>query len=156
MSAGAWKWVPAEPTDEMLLAPGALRTDGKLARIHRQIWCDMWTAAPTKPPAGFSWEQLAEIRGRMGRYASFVAAPLVPDAERSALDVFAASAAPVVGLSAQDKLDAALAALEHPLLRRLLGDIEDSNTPEATRLWSLVSGWAEVRDAAILAAGSKT
>ena len=32
MSAGAWKYVPAEPTDEMLLAPGALRLDGKLAR----------------------------------------------------------------------------------------------------------------------------
>lgn len=39
-------------------------------------------------------------------------------------------------------------ALDHPLLRELFGEIEDSGTKEATRLWSLVAQWLEVRRAA--------
>lgn len=41
-----WKLVPIEPTEAMLLAPGALRSTGYVARIHRDIWSRMLAAAP--------------------------------------------------------------------------------------------------------------
>lgn len=46
-----WKLVPIEPTEAMILAPGALRTDGKVARIHRDIWKRMMEAVPAAPAA---------------------------------------------------------------------------------------------------------
>jgi hypothetical protein len=39
--------------------------------------------------------------------------------------------------------------LDHPLLRELFGQIEDSGTPEAARLWTRCQAWFEVRDAAL-------
>lgn len=46
-----WKLVPIEPTDAMILGPGARRTDGKVARIHRDVWKRMMEAAPAAPAA---------------------------------------------------------------------------------------------------------
>lgn len=46
-----WKLVPIEPTDAMILGPGALRTDGKVARIHRDVWKRMMEAVPAAPAA---------------------------------------------------------------------------------------------------------
>lgn len=42
-----------------------------------------------------------------------------------------------------------LVALDHSCLRELFGEIEDSGTPEAAKLWSLCLQWFDVRDAAI-------
>lgn len=42
-----------------------------------------------------------------------------------------------------------LAALDHNCLRELFGEIEDSGTPEAARLWSLCLQWFDVRNAAL-------
>jgi len=53
-----WKLVPVEPTDAMILGPGALRTDGKVARIHRDVWKRMLAAAPTAPAAQGDVEKL--------------------------------------------------------------------------------------------------
>ena len=41
-----WKLVPIEPTEAMLLAPGALHSGGYVARIHRDVWSRMLAAAP--------------------------------------------------------------------------------------------------------------
>lgn len=46
-----WKLVPIEPTEAMVLVPGALRTDGKVARIHRDVWKRMLEAVPSAPAA---------------------------------------------------------------------------------------------------------
>lgn len=43
-------------------------------------------------------------------------------------------------------------ALDHPILRQLLGEIEDLRTPTGNRLWSIALSWFEVRDAALAAA----
>lgn len=53
-----WKLVPIEPTDAMVLAPGALRTGGNVARIHREIWSRMLAAAPA--PAATSGGEAVE------------------------------------------------------------------------------------------------
>lgn len=42
-----------------------------------------------------------------------------------------------------------LAAIDHPMLRQLFGDLEDSGTPEAQKLWAYAMAWFDVRDAAI-------
>lgn len=42
-----------------------------------------------------------------------------------------------------------LAALDHESLREVFGQIEDSGTTEATKLWAMLQTWFEVRDAAI-------
>lgn len=47
----SWKLVPIEPTEAMVLVPGALRTDGKVARIHRDVWKRMLEAVPSAPAA---------------------------------------------------------------------------------------------------------
>jgi hypothetical protein len=44
-----WKLVPIDPTDAMVLAPGAIGTGGNVARIHREIWRRMLEAAPAAP-----------------------------------------------------------------------------------------------------------
>ena len=46
-----WKLVPIEPTDQMVLAPGAIHTAGKVARIHRDVWKRMLDTAPAAPAA---------------------------------------------------------------------------------------------------------
>lgn len=42
-----------------------------------------------------------------------------------------------------------LGALDDPMLRQLLGEIEDSGTPEAQKLWAYAMAWFDVKDAAI-------
>jgi hypothetical protein len=52
-----------------------------------------------------------------------------------------------------EAFDAMWTALNHPLLYQLMGDIEDSGTDEARKLWSLVHLWSELQaEAFILAA----
>jgi len=47
-------------------------------------------------------------------------------------------------------------AIDHPLLRELFGMIEDSGTPEATKLWAQARLWFDVRDDAMRKARGKT
>lgn len=47
-----------------------------------------------------------------------------------------------------------LEVLDHPLLRKLLGAIEDSGTPESDKLWGMAMQWLDLRDAAISKARS--
>lgn len=48
------------------------------------------------------------------------------------------------------------AALNHECLRQLLGEIEDSGTPESDKLWGLCMQWFDVRDAALALANEET
>lgn len=56
-----WKPVPVEPTEAMVLAPGALHTSGRHARIHRDVWSRMLAAAPAPPAAQEYATQTASI-----------------------------------------------------------------------------------------------
>ncbi|NHZ94620.1 hypothetical protein [Massilia sp. CCM 8734] len=62
-----WKMVPVEPTEEMVMAPGALRTDGQVARIHREIWSRMLEAAPAPVQQAAPSESIGSVRD----YANF-------------------------------------------------------------------------------------
>lgn len=55
-----WKLVPIEPTDQMVLAPGAIHIAGKVARIHRDVWKRMLEAAPAAPAAQGDAKELTE------------------------------------------------------------------------------------------------
>lgn len=46
-------------------------------------------------------------------------------------------------------------ALDHPLLREVIGSIEDSGTAEDTRRWGLLMSWFDVRDQALAEIGPR-
>lgn len=91
-----WKLVPVEPTDEMVLAPGALRLGGNVERIHRNVWACMLAAAPQAPQPQAVDEASARLRSAGKMVANMLnrdATPVRTEAATELLEAIAAMAA---------------------------------------------------------------
>lgn len=146
-----WKLVPAEPTPEMWAAVNKLDDemaagayDGKGASIE-QVWNCLVDAAPT-PPAS-AQDDAKDERQAFEAWAKKKKMPLARVGQQyddfwvdhawNGWQARASVAAPAAG--------DARALLDHPLLRDVLGYIEDAGPAD---VWGAAQSWMALRDAA--------